>query len=224
MGGSAAVSNHNEDANLREAKLPFDVAIRHNAHGGNRGESSALEAFVKRLAAESGNRLSFVPALVQASATADARDTHVETLSGAEETAIAISQEAGRFEAGRGHYCHAQSLFSAVIDNRGLVYKCWEDTGKPQASFGTARDWNPADPFATAEKPDELTKYLNTAAPIPDAECRACIWLPLCIGGCPRRRLAGNRACVPFKDDVEGFVLAVADRMVAQKEPAVPGR
>ena len=46
-------------ANLRELDLPFRVNIRHNVYGGNKSEMDELEAFVKRLAEESGNDLSY---------------------------------------------------------------------------------------------------------------------------------------------------------------------
>lgn len=84
-------------------------------------------------------------------------------------------------------------------------------------SFGTAHDWDPADPFATASKPDSLTMYLNTASPVPDEECRECMWLPMCVGGCPHKRLFGERLCVSFKDDAESYVLALHARIGEEK-------
>lgn len=99
-----------------------------------------------------------------------------------------------------------------------IVAKCWEIVGKPAFSFGTAHDWDPADPFATASNPDNLTAYLNTAAPVRDEECRECVWLPHCVGGCPHRRLLGQRQCVAFKDDPEGYALALHARIGADKK------
>ena len=89
---------------------------------------------------------------------------------------------------------------------------------KPALSFGTAHDWNPASPLATACDPDNLTRYLNTASPVPDDECRACVWLPLCVGGCPHKRLFATRSCLPFKNDPEAYVLALHARIGKDKD------
>ena len=60
--------------------------------------------------------------------------------------------------------------------------------------------------------------YLSTACPVPDDECRACVWLPACVGGCPHKRLFAQRQCIPFKDDPERYVRALHARMVAQAQ------
>jgi uncharacterized protein len=107
----------------------------------------------------------------------------------------------------------AHTIWAVGIDPWGSLYACRDVSDKPQFSFGNARDWDPADPFATAGNADNLTRYLNTACPVPDEECRECMWLPLCVGGCPHRRLIAGRSCVPFKDDPESYVLALHARI-----------
>ena len=72
-------------------------------------------------------------------------------------------------------------------------------------------------PLATAANPDNLTKFLNSAGPVPDDECHECVWLPLCVGGCPFKRLHGNRSCVPYKNDAEAYVLALHARIGEDK-------
>ena len=85
---------------------------------------------------------------------------------------------------------------------------------RPQYSFGEARTWNPSDPLATASRPDLLSCYLNMVSPLPDEECRECVWLPICAGGCPHKRLFhGGRRCLPYRDDPEAYVLAVHGRL-----------
>ncbi|MBQ3302757.1 MAG: radical SAM protein [Eggerthellaceae bacterium] len=199
--------------NLRNVKLPFSVVIRHNVHEGNIAEVDALEAFIKELAEESGNDLSYYPAPVSGSATADERGKQVSLLCGSDASEIGIKQEAQRFRVGRGHYCGAHNIWSVGIDEKGNLQKCWEAVDKPAISFGTAHDWDPADPFASASNADNLTKYLNTALPIHDEECRECVWLPMCVGGCPHKRLFVGRQCVGFKDDPEAYVLALFARI-----------
>ena len=205
-------------SNLRELDLPFKVYIRHNVHEGNRHEMDGLKAFIGRLAEESGNDITYYPAPVSGSDTADGRGEQVGLLCGADASEVGIRQEAGRFSVGRGHYCGAHSVWSVGIDERGNLQKCWEAVDKPRISFGTARDWDPADPLRTASNPDNLTMYLNTAVPVPDEECRECVWLPACVGGCPHKRLFDRRQCVPFKDDPESYVLALHARIGEEKK------
>lgn len=204
--------------NLRSLKIPFKVGVRHNVYEGNRAEADALEAFVRELTEESGNDLCYYPAPVSGSEVGDERGEQVALLCGADASEIGARREAARFTAGRGHYCGAHNIWTVGIDERGNLQKCWEAVDKPHVSFGTAHDWDPSNPLATASRPDNLTMYLNTAGPVPDDECRACRWLPLCVGGCPHQRLFAQRRCVPFKDDPQGYVLALHARIGEKKD------
>ena len=208
-------------SNLRNVSIPFTVRVRHNVHEGNRTEMDELEAFVKQLAEESGNNITYYPAPVSGSKAADERGKQVGLLCGSDASDVSLRLEAGRFRVGRGHYCGAHGLWSLGIDDQGNLYKCWEIVGKTAFSFGNARDWDPVNPIATASKPDNLTMYLNTAAPIADEECRECVWLPMCIGGCPHKRLLGNRDCLAFRDDPESYVLALHKR-IGEDKPKEP--
>ena len=207
-------------SNLRDTKIPFSVQVRHNVHEGNRGEMDELKSFIEKIAEESGNDLEYYPAPVAASAVADERGVQVGLLCESNESDVSIRQEAGRFQAGRGHYCGAHTLWNVGIDDRGNLYKCWEAVDKPHLSFGTAHDWDPVNPLETATHPDHLMSYLNTAIPVPDKECMECVWLPTCVGGCPFKRLydPGVRSCVAFKDNPEAYVLALHARIGEDKK------
>ncbi len=203
--------------NLRDISLPFRVNIRHNVHEGNKSEMDELEAFVEELAKQSGNDLTYYPAPVFGSEIADERGGQVGLLCGSDASEVGIRQEAKRFRTGRGHYCGAHTLWAVGIDERGNLQKCWEAIDKPAIAFGTAHDWDPANPFATASNPDNLTMYLNTACPVPDEECRECVWLPMCVGGCPHKRLFEGRRCVEFRDNPQAYVLALHARIGEEK-------
>ena len=205
-------------SNLRNVKMSFKISVRHNVHEGNRDEVSALEAFVKELAEESGNTIHYYPAPVSGSPAADERGKQVGLLCESDASDIGIKQEAGRFSVGRGHYCGANNIWTVGIDDRGNLQKCWEAVDKPAISFGTAHDWDPGNPLATCTNADNLTMYLNTANPVPDDECRECIWLPTCVGGCPHKRLFDERQCIAFKDNPEGYVLALHARIGEKKD------
>lgn len=203
--------------NLRSLKIPFRVNVRHNVHEGNQGDVDALKAFIEDLAKESGNDLMYYPSPVYGSEVADERGRQVGILCGSDASDIGIRQEAGRFRMGRGFYCGAHIMWSVGVDDLGNLQKCWESVDKPIQSFGTAHDWDPADPLRTASNPDNLTKWLNTAMPVPDEECRECVWLPMCVGGCPYRRLYETRTCVAFKNNPEAYVLALHARIGEKK-------
>ena len=204
-------------SNLRNVHIPFRVNIRHNVHEGNRAEMDDLQAYIEELARESGNDLHYYPAPVTGSETADQRGKQVSLLCETNASDVGIRQDASRFSAGHGHYCGAHILWSVGIDDRGNLQKCWEAVDKPSISFGTAHDWDPKDPLMTASNADNLTKFLNTANPIPDEECRECVWLPACVGGCPYKRLFGQRQCVSYRDNPEAYVLALHARIGEEK-------
>ena len=202
--------------NLR-ASISFPVHIRHNVHSENRDQMDKLKAFVEELASESGNDITYYPAPVSGSEVADERGEQVNLLCGETNSEVGIRQDAQRFSAARGLYCGAQRIWTVGIDDKGNLQKCWEAVDKPELSFGTAHDWNPTDPLATASSADRLTEFLDTAIPVPDEECRECAWLPLCVGGCPYKRLYAERVCVPYKDNVEDYVLALHARIGEDK-------
>ena len=205
-------------SNLRNCKIPFRVAIRHNVHEGNIGEVDELRAFVKQIAQESGNDITYYPAIVTGSSTADERGKQVGLLCASDACEISLQRESARFSQGRGHYCGAHSIWSLGIDDQGNLQKCWEAIDKPAFSFGTAHDWDPDKPLETASNLDNMTMFLNTACPVPDEECKECVWLPTCVGGCPYKRLIGQRACIEFKDNPEEYVLSLYARIGEEKD------
>ena len=204
--------------NLRNGKIPFKVNIRQNVQESNMDTIAEVEAYVRELAEASGNQIEYGPAPVSGNEATEERGGRVGLLCETNLTEVGLIQEAKRFMTGRGHYCGAQTLFSVGIDEDGRLFKCWEAAGTDGLSFGNAHDWNPADPLNTAADPEQLTMYLNTALPTTDEECRQCVWLPLCVGGCPHRRLFYGRSCIPFRDQPERYVLALHARISEKPE------
>ena len=198
--------------NLRQP-IPFPVNIRHNVHEGNRDEIEPLKAFIETLAKETGNKISYYPAPVSGSEAAEKRGSQVDLIDGDENCQVGILQDSDRFISGAGHYCDANLLFKICIDEKGRLTKCWEAVDKEGISFGNARDWDPADPLRTASVPDNLIRFLNTAAPLTDEECRECIWLPACRGGCPWQRLFRKRKCLPYRDAPEAYVRSLVEKL-----------
>ena len=196
--------------NIRDNRMPFAVNIRHNVHQDNLDQMEKLRSFVDQLAKESGNNLKYAPAPVHGSAVMERRGGTVsllETENAVKE--IELRKEAFSYSSKQGTYCSANRIAAVAVDDKGRLFKCWEEVDKPEKSFGHIQTWDPDRPVRSAEFPDKLTEYLNTCCPVSDPKCRQCLWLPMCSGGCPERVLAGENVCYTFKDDPEAFALAV---------------
>ena len=199
--------------NLRELKLPFAVKIRHNVRAGNLGQVPVLKEYVETLSKESGNQITCYCAVVTDNYASRDRGQDLQLLCGGEQEELLLPQDADVFSGKPGMYCAANRLYYVNIDSDGRLYKCMEEVDKPGHSFGSAASWDPADPISTADHPENLIRFLNTALPNGDDVCRDCVWLPVCAGGCPNQRLFYQRQCIPYRDAPEKFALALYKRM-----------
>jgi len=196
--------------NLRTLRLPFSVSIRHNVHEGNMDQMDPLRDIVQALAKESGNDLSYYASPVTDNTVAQERNAGDSLCFSGDPGEVGRLQEVEDFRAARSSFCGANRLFSLGIDDQGRLYKCWEDVDKSDRSFGSAHTWDPVNPIATADAPDLLVRYLNSAMPLEDPECIQCVFLPQCAGGCPTRRLFYQKnACLEARNTPERFVLGL---------------
>ncbi len=72
--------------------------------------------------------------------------------------------------------CAVITPTSAVIGADGELWKCWDHVGDADEVFGTIHDYGRPAP--------ELRKWA-TYSPFDDSQCRECVALPVCMGGCP---------------------------------------
>lgn len=89
--------------------------------------------------------------------------------------------------------CTATVLNSYVVDPRGNLYKCWSHLGNKEKIVGTIFDPLQITPLAL----DYLTESFEN-----DPECKACRFLPLCMGGCVDIRVKVKNGQSQFKDCV----------------------
>ena len=195
--------------NISRPGLPITIQVRVNVHEGNIAQVDELGAAMRKVALESGNKVRFYPKPVLSSEVADDRGQQVGILHDMHELDLSLRDDVPHIRVGEDHGCAALTLWSLLIDERGGLHKCAGLTAADSRYvYATAHDWDPAKPFGTASNPGVLASYLNCADPVPDDECRECVWLPVCGGGCPHYRLQGNRKCLPYRDDPERYVLA----------------
>ncbi|QNO13853.1 SPASM domain-containing protein [Alkalicella caledoniensis] len=103
-----------------------------------------------------------------------------------------------------GNRCGADSNSAIVIDPKGDIYKCWSDIGIKGYVISNLVDKNKNDL-------KELTKYL-LYDPTQDSECAKCKIIPICMGGCPKRRESEiidrcSRYKYNLRDHIEQIVL-----------------
>ena len=100
--------------------------------------------------------------------------------------------------------CMATHKHSWVIGPRGELYKCLQDVGNREmivGSLAVSHTWNR----------ELLVRYLIESDPFEHAECRECLHLPMCSGGCANVRVRGlsktsPNACCVHKDRLTEYL------------------
>lgn len=193
--------------NLRTLRFPFRIQVRQNLHKGNMGESEALQKLVEEIAEESGNDLQYVSSFIKTQHMKE--PGAVRPLEEEDFYDSALKNAAKWFGPSRSLFCDAGNLWSVGINSEGRLFRCWEQQDDPRYSFGYVGDWDPEDPIRTADQPDLFSVFINDSVRTQNEKCRDCVWLPICLGGCPLFRLDGGETCLPWKDKSEDYVLAV---------------
>ena len=111
--------------------------------------------------------------------------------------------------------CKARSPYAnMLIGSRGEIYKCFEDLGIEDRIVGNINDPIKWSNFK------EIARYATGIDHYLSEECRKCPYIPICNGGCPRRRYENlyenkhNDCCTPFKGRIDDYI----DIFLTQKE------
>lgn len=75
-----------------------------------------------------------------------------------------------------GAPCTAVRNADVVIGSEGELYKCYESVGSPGEVIGNIKDFKDLN--------SNVRKWLDYS-PFRNTECRKCVALPVCMGGCP---------------------------------------
>ncbi len=205
--------------NLRTLRIPFRVGIRHNIHKGNADQIPALRALIEKLAEESGNQLKYYPAPVSNNSVFSENGSNLSLLCAYddENVEIGMARDIDNFNI-KMNFCGANVFSYVGIDEQGRLYKCWEDVGNPEYSFGRVSEWDPINPVFTADIPDNLISYINASVPSEDEECLKCMFFPVCAGGCAVQKVRyGHRQCVAYKNTPEKYALALYENAKKNK-------
>ncbi len=102
--------------------------------------------------------------------------------------------------------CMAQIVNAFVIDCNGYMYRCWNYVGNVEKSMGNVRD------EVDFQHPYFLRLF--EVNPFNEKTCRECNLLPICMGGCPAKRidrnLAGEEICESWKYNLEPMLEIIA--------------
>ena len=100
-----------------------------------------------------------------------------------------------------GNYCMADSCAGFVVNADGRIYKCWNDIGIEARSVGSLKAGGMESPL--------FYDYL-LYDPTEDPACRDCKLLPVCMGGCPNKRMRSDPArCTRMKEGLERFMSVI---------------
>ena len=92
-----------------------------------------------------------------------------------------------------------------VVGSRGELYKCWDSVGDQSEVIGDIRD--------RASPNSRLAKWLSYD-PFQNQECRGCIALPVCMGGCAHHafdKLLYENRCGTFRHTFQEQVSRFVD-------------
>ncbi len=197
-------------ANLREIRADLHINIRCNCNVNNVGRLGELRALLDDVSAENGLDLEFIPAYMDGEVGAvDARESCSLAL-GAQEYSDAFFDyyKEGMGPARYRFYgsgCMACNASGYAVDAAGDLYLCWEHMGDDGLVIGNIED------YLQDREPDErigvYDTFMASVWPGDDEECMDCKILPVCLGGCPHKRVVGgHHSCIPLKHNIDAYV------------------
>lgn len=95
-------------------------------------------------------------------------------------------------------FCEAVSSNNFLFDPEGDHFFCWENVGRKEFTNNSAH---------TLSEYIKLKNYFVDTYSFHRDECENCKIFPLCLGGCPQRKLESGRApCPPLRYNIQEIV------------------
>ncbi|MGH2600560.1 MAG: radical SAM protein, partial [Dehalococcoidia bacterium] len=180
--------------NLKHAVDYLDIGIRMNVDAQNIQRAEELfqilvdEGFAGKLSVYPGQIVGVGENLLAPSASYGPRCLTNREFAWAELAFLALAERYGLAGSAlprpTGAPCTAVRANELVVGSTGELYKCWDSVGTKLEVIGDIRDY---------QNPNgRLAKWL-TYDPFANEECRGCIALPVCMGGCAHHALDLNQ-------------------------------
>jgi len=98
----------------------------------------------------------------------------------------------GQYPSLKSASCCADTLNASVVDAEGVIYKCWCDIGVEGRQVGSI--------FKPFKPSGSIYFDYMMLDPTTSEQCKDCNFLPICMGGCPYKRVKGNNDnCTNYK-------------------------
>jgi uncharacterized protein len=104
--------------------------------------------------------------------------------------------------------CAVRSQTNFVIGPNGELYSCWENIGHQESIVGQLNE----NGIPVINNEVAFFRYLTDADYLEDETCLKCFFFPLCVGGCPEKRIRNKHCkaqfdnCMVQKDDIEDIL------------------
>jgi uncharacterized protein len=201
--------------NLNSVKFNGTISIRNDIHSNNKEDIEGIKKIIQDIREKTGNKINYYTAPI-IDVPAEKQENQVEFLNIKDTIEFEFKRRNEKIPQFKTTYCSAPSLYFFGIGSRGELYKCWEDFGVEERSYGNIDKWDIRFPLQTASNPNILMKYINSAGAL-DSECSECVWLPICSGGCPSKRFFCNMKClpyVPYRYDVDYYIEKIREKYI----------
>ncbi len=107
-------------------------------------------------------------------------------------TELPISNDVSSVPDDRCYFCAAELDQSCVIDEKGHVYKCWNEVGREDYCFSLIDK--------DIINYESMLRYMGDHT-FSDPKCSQCTFLPICFGGCKFHRFHLNRYACAFTEE-----------------------
>jgi uncharacterized protein len=204
--------------NLRELRADLHIDVRCNCHAQNVDRLGELRELLDRIASENGLSIDLTPAYMDGEMGAIDAKASCSLALGREEYSDAFF-EFYRQGMGPTRYrffgsgCMACNANGYAVDDAGDIYLCWEHMGDADFVIGNIEDClHDREPDARVGVYDS---FMASMWPGDDEECMDCEILPVCLGGCPHKRVVdGRHVCWPLKYNMDAYIrsLCIAEK------------
>ena len=109
----------------------------------------------------------------------------------------------------RGNHCVSDFYNGWVFDEKGYLYKCWNDIGEISKAVGNIN---------FGENSLQSTKLISEYSScdfFEDPKCKECKLLPVCMGGCPHSRVEGKTICHQLNFRMKDYLIEYTRTLVS---------